>query len=149
MRWSILELGGFVKLLICLPSLLPPLTFPVKNLNYISMSTLLSSLSVQQLRKAATLKEKIQSLEKELGRLLGSSAALAAQAGPRKKYKMSKAARARISAGAKARWAKLKGPKASVKPARKARRKMSAAAKARLSAKMKIAWARRKAKKSK
>ncbi|MGA2241296.1 MAG: hypothetical protein ABSH11_04590 [Verrucomicrobiota bacterium] len=113
------------------------------------MSTLLSSLSVQQLRKAATLKEKIQSLEKELGRLLGSSTQPAAQAAPRKKYKMSKAARARISAGAKARWAKLKGPKPSVKRARKGKRKMSAAAKAKLSAKMKMIWARRKARKSK
>jgi hypothetical protein len=133
----------------CLPSPFPPLTFPVKNLNYFPMSTLLSSLSVQQLRKAATLKEKIQSLEKELGQLLGSSTNPAAHAVPKKKWKMSKAARARISAAAKARWAKLKGPKASVKPARKARGKMSAAAKAKLSAKMKIAWARRKARKSK
>ncbi len=113
------------------------------------MSTLLSSLSVQQLRKAATLKEKIQSLEKELGQLLGSSAQPAAKAVPRKKFKMSRAARARISAAAKARWAKVKGTKASVKPARKGRRKMSAAAKAKLSAKMKIAWARRKARQSK
>jgi len=113
------------------------------------MSTLLSSLSVQQLRKAVTLKEKIQSLEKELGRLLGSPTTPAAQAAPRKKFKMSKAARARISAGAKARWAKLKGSKSSAKPARKARGKMSAAAKAKLSAKMKMIWARRKAKKSK
>jgi len=113
------------------------------------MSTLLSILSVKQLRKAATLKEKIQSLEKELGQLLGSSATPAAHSGPRKKYKMSKAGRARISAAAKARWAKLKGPKASVKPARKARGKMSAAAKAKLSAKMKMIWARRKARKSK
>jgi hypothetical protein len=132
--------------------LTPPLqalTFPVKNLNSIPMSTLLSSLSVQQLRKAVTLKEKIQSLEKELGRLLGSSTTPAAQAAPRKKFKMSKAARARISAGAKARWAKLKGSKPSAKPARKARGKMSAAAKAKLSAKMKMIWAGRKAKKSK
>ena len=113
------------------------------------MTILLSSLSVQQLRKAATLKEKIQSLEKEIGQLLGSSTNPAAQAAPRKKFKMSKAARARISAAAKARWAKLKGPKASVKPARKARGKMSAAAKAKLSAKMKMIWARRNAKKSK
>lgn len=113
------------------------------------MSTLLNSLSVQQLRKAATLKEKIQSLEKELGQLLGSSTKPAADAVPKKKWKMSKAARAKISAAATARWAKLKGSKPAVKPARKARRKMSAAAKARLSAKMKIAWARRKARKAK
>src|ERR1035437_4593947 len=85
------------------------------------MSILLNSLSVQQLRKAATLKEKIQSLEKEIGQLLGSSTNPAAHAVPKKKWKMSKAARARISAAAKARWAKLKGPKPSVKPARKVR----------------------------
>ena len=113
------------------------------------MSILLSSLSVQQLRKAATLKEKIQSLEKKLGQLLGSSTKSAAPAVPRKKFKMSKAARARISAAAKARWAKRKGSKPSVKPARKGRGKMSAAAKARLSAKLKMIWARRKAAKSK
>ena len=132
--------------------LTPPLqslTFPVKNLNSIPMSILLSSLSVQQLRKAATLKEKIQSLEKEFGQLLGSSTKPAAQAVPKRKFKMSKAARARISAAAKARWAKLKGPKPSVKSARKGRGKMSAAAKAKLSARMKMIWARRKARKSK
>jgi hypothetical protein len=128
---------------------LQPLTFPVKTLNSIPMSTLLSSLSVQQLRKAATLKEKIQSLEKELGQLLGSSAKPAAPAVPRKKRKMSAAGRAKISAAAKARWAKVKAGKLSVKPARKAKGKMSAAAKARLSAKMKMIWARRKAGKSK
>jgi len=113
------------------------------------MSILLSSLSVQQLRKAATLKEKIQSLEKEIGRLLGSSTKPVAQVVPKKKRKMSAAGRAKISAAAKARWAKVKGEKLSVKPARKARRKMSAAAKAKLSAKMKMIWARRMAKKSK
>ena len=113
------------------------------------MNTLLSTLSVQQLRKAVTLKEKIQSLEKALGQLLGSSTKPAAPAVPKKKFKMSRAARARISAAAKARWAKLKGPKPSVKPARKGRGKMSAAAKAKLSARMKIIWARRKARKCK
>ena len=113
------------------------------------MSILLSSLSVKQLRKAVTLKEKIQSLEKEIGRLLGSSTNPAAHAVPKKKRRMSAAGRAKISAAAKARWARVKGEKLSVKPARKARRKMSAAAKAKLSAKMKMIWARRKARKSK
>jgi len=113
------------------------------------MSILLNSLSVQQLRKAATLKEKIQSLEKMLGQLLGSSTKPVAHAVPKKRWKMSAAGRAKISAAAKARWAKVKGRKLSVKPARQARRKMSAAAKAKLSAKMKMIWARRKAKKSK
>jgi hypothetical protein len=107
----------------------------------------ISSLSVQQLRKAAGLKEKIQSLEKELGRLLGSTTAPASGATPKKKkFTMSAAARARISAAAKARWAKVKGKKSAAKPAaKKAKRKMSAAAKAKLSAKLKAVWAARKA----
>jgi hypothetical protein len=106
----------------------------------------ITSLSVQQLRAAAGLKEKIQSLEKELGRLLGSTTTTAPDAAPKKKkFTMSAAARAKISAAAKARWAKVKGKKAAVKPAPKARRKMSAAAKAKLSAKLKAVWAARKA----
>jgi hypothetical protein len=106
----------------------------------------ISNLSVQQLRKAAALKEKIQSLEKELGRLLGSTATPAASAAPnKKKFKMSAAAKAKISAAAKARWAKIKGKKTAAKSPAKGKRKMSAAAKAKLSAKMKTLWAARKA----
>jgi len=52
---------------------------------------------------------------------------------------MSASARARISAAAKARWAKIKG-----KSAKKAKRKMSAKAKARLSALAKARWAKAK-----
>jgi hypothetical protein len=109
----------------------------------------LTSLSPQQLRGAAALKEKIQSLEKRLNQLLGSLIKSAARAVPKKKWKMSAAGRAKISAAAKARWAKIKGRKLSVKRAKKVKRKMSAAAKAKLSAKMKMIWARRKANKSK
>jgi hypothetical protein len=68
----------------------------------------ITNLSVQQLRKAATLKEKIQSLEKEIHQLLGSPARPAVTAAPKKKFKMSASARAKISAAAKARWAKVK-----------------------------------------
>jgi len=106
------------------------------------MSTLLSSLSVQQLRKAATLKEKIQSLEKELGQLLGSATQPAADAVPKKKWKMSKAARAKISAAAKARWAKLRAAKGEAKPAKKTKKKFSAAARAAISAAAKARWAK-------
>jgi hypothetical protein len=107
----------------------------------------ISSLSVQQLRKAAGLKEKIETLEKELGRLLGSTTAPASGATPKKKkYTMSAAARARISAAAKARWAKARGKATAAQPGpKKAKRKMSAAAKAKLSAKLKAVWAARKA----
>ena len=75
------------------------------------MSILLSSLSVKQLRKAVTLKEKIQSLEKEIGRLLGSSTNPAAHAVPKKKWKMSAAAKAKLSAKMKMIWARRKARK--------------------------------------
>jgi hypothetical protein len=107
----------------------------------------ITNLSVQQLRQAASLKEKIQSLEKDLGRLLGSTVTPAA--GPqltRKKFKMSAAAKAKISAAAKARWAKIKGKTTVVAPAKKkSKGKMSAATKAKLSAKLKAIWAKRRA----
>lgn len=106
----------------------------------------ITNLSVQQLRQAASLKEKIQSLEKELGRLLGSTVTPAA--GPqltRKKFKMSAAAKAKISAAAKARWAKIKGKTTAAAPAKKSKGKMSAATKAKLSAKLKAIWAKRRA----
>lgn len=106
----------------------------------------ISNLTVQQLRKAAALKEKIQSLEKDLNRLLGSTTASTPALAPKKKkFKMSAASRAKISAAAKARWAKVKGAKPAAKPAKKAKGKMSAAAKAKLSAKLKAVWAARKA----
>jgi len=111
------------------------------------MITSISSLSVQQLRKAAKLKEKIQSLEKELGKILGASTAPVAQAVPAKKRKLSAAGRAAIRAAVKARWAKQKGLKSPAKPAPKTRSKMSASARARISAAMKARWAKVKAKK--
>jgi hypothetical protein len=109
------------------------------------MTKSLSSLSVQQLLAAAKLKEKIHSLEKKLERILGSTGESAASPAPKKKFKMSAAARAKISAAAKKRWAKVKGTKRAASPAPKAKRKMSAAAKAKLSAKLKLIWAKRKA----
>jgi hypothetical protein len=110
----------------------------------------ITNLSVQQLRKAATLKEKIQALEKELNQLLGSpTVKVSAPAAPKKKFKMSAAAKAKISAAAKARWAKVKGTKPAASAAapapKKAKFKMSAAAKAKISAAAKARWAKIKA----
>jgi hypothetical protein len=59
--------------------------------------------------------------------------------------KMSAAARAKISAAAKARWAKVRGEKASVKPAKEAKRKISATGIARIRAAQKARWAKFKA----
>jgi hypothetical protein len=52
---------------------------------------------------------------------------------------MSAAGRAAIAAGARARWAKIKGTAPSSAPAN-GRRKMSAAAKAKISAAAKLRW---------
>ena len=62
-------------------------------------------LSVQQLHQAADLKEEIAALEKELSQLLGSTAQTAVAEAPKKKFRMSAAAKAKISAAAKLRWA--------------------------------------------
>ena len=96
----------------------------------------------QQLRRAANIQERLQSLQKELGQLLGGlgeTTTIEAARKP-KKRKMSTAGIANIRAAAKARWAKLRAGKAVQKP----KRKMSAAAKARLSALAKARWAKAK-----
>jgi ElaB/YqjD/DUF883 family membrane-anchored ribosome-binding protein len=127
-----------------------------------------------QLRKAADIQEKIQSLQKELGELLGGSGDTAATEAP-KSRKRSAAVRARMRTAQKARWAKLKAavPAAAPAPKRKLsaqglaniragvrrrmltqgkrkaaqqpKRKISAAGKARLSALAKARWAKVKA----
>jgi len=101
----------------------------------------MTNLSASQLRRAANLKDKLASLQKELTRLLGSADVAVA---PRKRRKMSAAARAKIAAAQKARWAKSKGQKSAAKPAKKARRKMSAAGRARIAAAAKARWAKAK-----
>jgi hypothetical protein len=72
------------------------------------MSLPITNLSAQQLRRAADIKDKIQSLQAELGRILGASEKPATVVAPKKQHKMSAAGRAKIAAAAKARWAKIK-----------------------------------------
>jgi len=102
----------------------------------------MTHLSASQLHRAADLKHKIESLEKEIIRLLGSTNSAAT---PRKRRKMSAAGRRRIAAAARARWAKAKGRKSAAKPVKKARRKMSAEARKKLAAAAKARWAKAKA----
>src|SRR5882724_11654194 len=97
------------------------------------MNSLLADLSPKQLRHAADLKERIETLQHDLVQILGAVApANQAPTAPQKR-KMSAAARARIAAGARARWAKIKGI-ASAAPATQPKRRMSAEGRARLSA---------------
>jgi hypothetical protein len=116
--------------------------------NYSTMN-LVTNLSATQLRQAADLKEEITVLEKELSQLLGTTAQPATLKVPKKKFTMSAAAKAKISAAAKLRWAKVKGAKPAAKPkagpAPKKKGGMSAAGRAKISAAAKARWAKAKA----
>jgi hypothetical protein len=71
----------------------------------------LAEISLQQLKQAVAIREKIETLEKELSRIIGEQPSTAKPGPPtpkRKRRKMSAAARAKISAAAKARWAKVR-----------------------------------------
>ena len=103
---------------------------------------MITNLSASQLHRAAGIKHKIESLQKKLAGLLGSTAGPAA---PGKRRRMSAAARARMAAAQKARWAKAKGRKPAAKPGRKARRRMSAAARAKIAAAARARWKKAKA----
>lgn len=103
------------------------------------------NISSQQLRRAANLQERIESLQAQLAALSGSPAPAAPAAkAPKKKGGISAAGRARISAAQKKRWAEQESVKPAPAPAPaapKAKRKISAAARARMSAGAKARWA--------
>ncbi len=107
----------------------------------------LHDLTVNQLKRAAAIKEQIENLNKELRTILGAPAQSAAA--PKKNRPMSAAVKRKIAAAQKARWAKVRGAKPaapSANPAAKAKKKtMSPAAKAKLSTKLKAYWAAKKA----
>ena len=109
------------------------------------MNTL--DLTINQLKRAAAIKEQIEKLNKELRAILGAPANRGAA--PKKKQTMSAAVKKKIAAAQKARWANLRRAKPasrSVKPAAKAEKKtVSQATKAKLSAKLKAYWAAKKA----
>ena len=113
----------------------------------------LSDLSSSQLRRAAAIKERMENLQKELTGILGpATPAATAPVGQKKKFKMSAAAKKKLSAFHKARWAKIKGavsatPAPAAKLARK-KWKLSAAGLARIKAANKAYWAKRKAAKT-
>jgi hypothetical protein len=110
-----------------------------------------TNLSPAQLRKAADLKERIDSLNSELASILGSAVSLNPQPLPPKaaRRQMSAAGRARIAAAARARWARVRGIKgggtAAPSAGKGTRRKMSAAARAKIAAAAKARWAKAKA----
>ena len=107
----------------------------------------LSDLTINQLKRAAAIKERIEALNKELRSILGASAKPGAA--PKKKRTMSASVKRKIAAAQKTRWASLRQAKPAtipVKPAAKAKKKtVSRATKAKLSAKLKAYWAAKKA----
>ena len=103
------------------------------------------NLSVAQLKRAITIKEQIESLESELASVFGTTPA-PAPAPAKKKKVMSPAARAKIGAAQKARWAKLKetstpAAKAPAAAPKKKKRKLSPEGRAKIVAAAKARWA--------
>ena len=115
------------------------------------MSNLLS-LTSAQFKRAADIKDQIETLNSELAELLGQT-----EAGPvqpaipepqpvkiRKKYRLSAAGKAKKVAALKARWAKVNAEpdaKAEAKPVKR-RKKMSAEGRTRIVLAAKTRWAR-------
>ncbi len=113
-------------------------------------------LSTAQLRQALQLREQIEVLQRKLGVLLGGERSASATVAktkkpvgrPAGKRTMSAAARAKIAAAQKARWAKTKEPaapaaKSSAKVAKK-KGGLTTEGRAKLAAAMKARWAARK-----
>ena len=126
----------------------------------------MTELSLAQLKEAVAIKEQIVALEDKLAKLVGGQsiaapakasrkargtkavkAALTEPAAPAEAGRhMSAAAKARISAAAKARWAKIKAAKGEKAATKKKKTGISAAGRAKISAMMKARWAARRKK---
>ncbi len=105
----------------------------------------ISNFTPAQLRQAADIQERIQTLQQQLNAVLGGApTSTPASAGPAPRRNISAAGIARIRAAQKARWAKAKGQAAPVKTEPKPKRTMSPAARARLAALAKARWAKAK-----
>jgi hypothetical protein len=104
-------------------------------------------LTVNQLKRAAGIKEQIAKLNKELGSILGVSAK--PRAVSTKKRTMNESVKRKIAAAQKARWARMRSAKPAMlsgKPAAETTKKtFSRATRAKLSAKLKAYWAAKKA----
>src|SRR4051794_21452531 len=103
------------------------------------MANILANLSAGQLRRAVTIKERIETLERDLDQLLNVQSEAPASSGPRRRT-MSAAAKARIAAAQRARWAKQKGSARPAKAAGKSKRRVSPAARARMAAAARERW---------
>src|SRR5262245_8931127 len=75
------------------------------------MANLLRDLTVAQLKKAAAIKARIEPLERDLTSILGIPEAVTVGGIIRRRRKMSAAARQKIAAAARARWARFRAGK--------------------------------------
>jgi hypothetical protein len=101
-------------------------------------------LTSAQLKRAASIKEQIDKLNKELASILGAPAT--SRAAPTRNRPMSASVKKKIAAAQKTRWAKLRRSKPAATSARPAAKKkaFSPATRAKLSAKLKAYWAAKK-----
>jgi hypothetical protein len=104
-------------------------------------------LTINQLKRAAAIKEHIEALNRELRGILGVQAST--RPAQKKSRGMSAAVKRKIAAAQRARWASLRRTNPatrSAKPAAKAKKKaFSSATRAKLSAKLKAYWAAKRA----
>ena len=107
--------------------------------------TNLQHITVKQLRKVVAIKERIEKLEAKLASITGGEEPAAEPVVRRRRRKMSAAAKARIAAAQRARWARVKGRAGAPEKEGKKKRSVSPATKARLAAIAKARWARVKA----
>jgi hypothetical protein len=100
----------------------------------------ITTLTPQQLRNAADIQERIQSLQHELNELLGSDSEPTLVV-PIERRKLSARGLANIRAGARKRWAATRKGAGSAPIAHRRKGKMSAAGRARIAAALKARWA--------
>jgi hypothetical protein len=104
----------------------------------------LFDLTPQQLKRAASIKEQINGLNRQLRGILGAPAT--PRAAPTRNRTMSTSVRKKIAATQRARWAKVRSWKPATVSGRPAAKKtvFSTATRAKLSAKLKAYWATKK-----
>ena len=104
----------------------------------------LFDLTPQQLKRAASIKERIDGLNRQLRGILGAAAT--SRAAPSKNRTMSASVKKKIAATQRARWAKVRSSKPATVSGRSAAKKtvISTATRAKLSAKLKAYWAAKK-----
>jgi hypothetical protein len=114
--------------------------------------TTLASLTTSQLRRILAVKEQIETLQSQIDSIAagGGEIPIPSSVEAPKKRRRTAAVRARMSAAARARWAKVKGTgETALKPAKKGKRRLSAAGRAAIIAATKARWAKVKAAKKK